>query len=263
MTDIAASTDRLVSVIVPVFNAEKYLHKCINSILHQTYQKIELILIDDGSTDSSSKICDLYSQNDVRVKVIHQKNAGQAAARNRGIEESNGDFIMFADNDDYLDEKLIENLSDSIQITGADMAGGVLSFCDEGGKLYESLKPCVDVRKKQNNIDALMSYYTGNISGAWYIYVWGKLYRKSVFENIRFIEGIKWEDLQIMPHILLNCSTITFDNTVRYYYLQRSSSDGKDGKNADIKYKSSFIIWEDHLKLYRQELLPQFFSVCI
>lgn len=103
-----------ISVIVPVYNVEKYLDKCVQSILNQTYENIELVLIDDGSTDGSSKICDKYGKIDSRVKVIHKENGGLSSARNRGIDEAVGKFITFIDSDDYIHHQMLEILYEGI-----------------------------------------------------------------------------------------------------------------------------------------------------
>lgn len=102
--------DDLISVIVPVYNVEKYLHKCINSILNQTYKNLEIILIDDGSTDNSGKICDEYALKDNRIKVIHKENGGLSSARNAGLDICSGDYIGFVDSDDYIAEDMYEYL---------------------------------------------------------------------------------------------------------------------------------------------------------
>ena len=108
--------DILVSVILPVYNVEKYLIKCLDSVIRQTYQKLEIILVDDGSTDSSGKICDEYANKDGRIKVFHKKNGGLSDARNYGIERSTGEYLAFIDSDDYVDDDYIEflmNLTES------------------------------------------------------------------------------------------------------------------------------------------------------
>ena len=101
---------KLVSVIIPVYNVERYLKKCIDSILNQTYKNLEIILVDDGSTDCSSKICDEYAKNDTRILVIHKANGGQSEARNIGISESKGEYIFFVDSDDYIEYNAIETM---------------------------------------------------------------------------------------------------------------------------------------------------------
>ena len=105
----------LISVIVPIYMVEKYIHRCIDSILQQTYKNLEIILIDDGSPDKCGKICDMYLSVDSRVKVIHQKNGGVGAARNTGLQHCRGEFITFVDGDDYISSDLIETLYSKIK----------------------------------------------------------------------------------------------------------------------------------------------------
>ena len=110
-----------ISVIVPVYNVKLYLHKCVDSILNQTYQNIEVLLIDDGSTDGSSDICDSYTEKDSRIKVVHKKNGGLSSARNTGLDMATGEYILFVDSDDYIDIEMIRRLYDALVKTGADM----------------------------------------------------------------------------------------------------------------------------------------------
>lgn len=117
----------MISVIVPVFKVEKFLSKCIESILNQTYTDIEVILVDDGSPDKCGEICDLYAQRDKRVKVIHKENGGQASARNAGLEIATGDYISFIDSDDWIDKDMYEELLRVAKSTDADIVGGGVS----------------------------------------------------------------------------------------------------------------------------------------
>ena len=107
-----------ISVIVPVYNVKLYLHKCVDSILNQTYQNIEVLLIDDGSTDGSSDICDSYTEKDSRIKVVHKKNGGLSSARNTGLDMATGEYILFVDSDDYIDIEMIRRLYDALVKTG-------------------------------------------------------------------------------------------------------------------------------------------------
>lgn len=104
-----SNINTLVSVIVPVYKVEKYLHRCIDSIINQTYKNLEIILVDDGSPDNCGKICDEYAEKDNRIKVIHKSNGGLSSARNAGLDVANGDYVYFVDSDDYIDTKLVED----------------------------------------------------------------------------------------------------------------------------------------------------------
>ena len=124
-----------ISVIVPVYNCKKYIKKCVDSIINQTFKDLEIILIDDGSTDESGKICDELKLKDSRIKVIHQENKGVSAARNEGVKASSGDYISFVDGDDYLSEDMYEFLYDNLKKSGADISvcGIVNCFLKEDG----------------------------------------------------------------------------------------------------------------------------------
>lgn len=115
-----------ISVIVPVYNVEDYLEECINSILGQTYKNLEIILVDDGSTDNSSKICDIYEKKDKRIKVIHKENGGLSSARNEGLKYRTGEYISFVDSDDFIDKTMYEKLYSAIKKYDADVVRVIL-----------------------------------------------------------------------------------------------------------------------------------------
>ena len=127
----------LISVIVPVYNVEKYLPQCLNSIINQTYKNIEVVLVDDGSTDDSGNICEEYKKNDERIIVVHQKNSGLSAARNVGIEISTGEYITFIDSDDYISPDYIENLYSALEQYSADIAICDLKKVSEKVELWD------------------------------------------------------------------------------------------------------------------------------
>lgn len=130
--------EKMISVIVPVYNVEKYLEQCIDSLLSQTYQNFEIILVDDGSTDSSGKICDIYEENNENIKVIHKKNEGLGFARNTGLLYATGEYVTFIDSDDYADKYLLEDLYNGILETDVDVCiGGFKKVADSGQMLYE------------------------------------------------------------------------------------------------------------------------------
>ena len=129
---------KMISVIVPVYNVEKYLHQCVNSLLIQTYKDFEIILVDDGSTDSSGIICDDYAKNNFNIRVIHKKNQGLGLARNTGLQHASGEYVTFIDSDDYADKHLLEDLYNGIIETNVDVCiGGFKKVADSGQVLYE------------------------------------------------------------------------------------------------------------------------------
>jgi glycosyltransferase involved in cell wall biosynthesis len=207
-----------ISIIVPVYNVEKYLKTCIESILSQTYKNFELILVNDGSTDNSGKICDSFSLNDNRVKVIHKSNGGLSDARNAGLELANGDFIGFVDSDDYIDDHMYEELLNNIILFKSDIA--VCGRYD----LYEDIK----IRKFYinkpiilNNKEVIKKLLTwNNIDSA----AWDKLYNRKVFKNIRFPVNKYNEDIFVMVEILSKIDKIVLIGKPLYYYRHRPNS---------------------------------------
>ncbi len=128
----------LISVIIPVYNVEEYLHECVDSVINQTYKNLQIILVDDGSTDSSGKICDEYAENDKRITVVHQKNAGPSKTRNTGLSQANGKYIYFLDSDDYIENNALELLIDTAESNDADLVFfDAHSFSDDGQKIKQ------------------------------------------------------------------------------------------------------------------------------
>lgn len=208
-----------ISVIVPVYNVEKYLHRCVDSILRQTFSNFELILVDDGSPDNCPAICDEYAARDSRVVVIHQKNAGQACARNRGIEwalsNSDSRWICFIDSDDWVNGTYLEGLYEAaIECTS------MISACDfvkdeiEATEIKETVIQHLSPSVLYNS-----AYYVVQSPCC-------KLFSKKLFENtkFRFPEGIIYEDSAVIYKIVFTQEKIAFTNKSTYYYFQRLNS---------------------------------------
>ena len=199
----------LVSVIVPVYNLEDYLEKCLHSLTDQTYPYLEVYLVDDGSTDRTGQICDRYAAQDSRFRVIHQNNKGLSGARNTALDLISGDFLLFVDGDDWIDTDLIEDLIN--EIDGYDLiAFGVTSV--SGENLYRTPR----TRMVLDKISAVKELDNGTaLSGN----VWNKLYRTHLWDDVRFPEGRKCEDLFVTPRVLYNCDRILVSERFGYYYL--------------------------------------------
>ncbi len=202
-----------ISVIVPVYNAEQYLHRCIDSILKQTYDSIELILVDDASMDSSGKICDDYALEDSRIKVIHCKeNGGTSVARNIGLEVASGQFIGFVDNDDFIEPDFYEILYGLITEYRADVSMVSYNEVDEYGEFANCSSGQVCVLEKIEAIKELL------IDKRIQNYVWNKLYRRELFQGIRFPAGVIYDDINIMYHIFRKMNKIVCCDVARYNY---------------------------------------------
>lgn len=238
----------LISIIVPVFNAMNYLKKCVNSITRQTYQEIELILVDDGSTDGSSNICDSMADEDERIHVIHCTNGGAAAARNTGIDIANGEYIMFVDADDYIEPTLCEKL-----LRGMKSFGAKCCLCGYQIVTEHSKDRCVNGETviSFSGRDAIRKRY---IDGCEYVNIinpWGKLYHWSMWKNLRFTSGLYYEDMDVMPYLYFNCDKVLCIPDIGYYYLQRVGSCSHGVNTDDKRYIDSLFIRKKHVAFFK------------
>ena len=223
----------MVTVIIPVYNVEMYLPLCINSILKQTYQNLEIILIDDGSTDDSPGICDTYALKDNRIKVIHQQNQGAAVARNTGLENATGEYIVFVDSDDFINEKMIEKLYIALKQTDSDLSICNFKYTSENGKEIDLKETDIknEVLYTEEIIDKL---FQNNNCG--YIVIWNKMYKKDLWKQIRYPVGVIYEDEAVIHHIFSKCKKVATIPDELYYYRQVSGSimhSERNEKNLD------------------------------
>ena len=208
-----------ISVIIPIYNVEDYLEQCVESILNQTYTNLEIILVNDGSTDSSGEICDRYKNIDKRIKVIHKVNGGLSDARNCGLENSTGEYIAFFDSDDWADEKFYDTLYTNIKKYNGDIA-----VCNY--KKYYSKKD-IELHNSNevicySNIEALNQLY--DKYSVQMIIACNKLYKRKVIGGIRFPVGKIHEDEYLIPMIIYNAYKIIYINNELFYYRQRDNS---------------------------------------
>lgn len=210
----------LISIIIPVYNVENFLSKCLDSLIVQTYKNIEIILVDDGSTDSSYSICNEYLSKDKRIKIFHKKNEGVSIARNFGFEKIKGKFVLFIDSDDWIEQNMIEVLYNSIIKYNADIAicDYFLSYNtheDKHNELVES-----EIIKDRKKFDYLFDrkYYRG--------YLWNKLVKKDIICNIKFNPNVKvCEDLLFWVQVFKsNISIVYLPKYKLYHYRQRENS---------------------------------------
>lgn len=193
----------MISVIVPIYNVEPYLRQCVDSIINQTYPDLEIILVDDGSTDGSGKIADSY--DDPRIKVFHTENRGLSAARNLGIDHAHGEYISFVDADDWIEPDLLLQ---------------TVSLIDDADILCHHSIITHSEELSFTGYNALIALFNGIIPTA----AWGKLYRRNCFADIRFPEGRICEDTATTYKILLHSSHIICTNVLGYHYRFRSDS---------------------------------------
>ncbi len=217
---------KTISVVVPVYNVEKYLERCILSIINQTYQNLEIILVDDGSTDNSGVICDEFAQKDPRIKVIHKENGGLSDARNAGIKAASGDYIGFIDSDDYISHQMYEKLLVTLEENKADISICNYVYVDEitgeEDKKMSSLSPIkTEVLTKHQGYEKLNAYVDGY---SFYVTAWNKLYKKELFSDILFAKGKLHEDEFIVHKLFEKCEKIAVTEDILYFYVIRQGS---------------------------------------
>lgn len=237
-----------ISVIVPIYNSEKYLQRCIDSILAQTYTNIELLLIDDGSTDKSGIICDQYAQTDNRIKVFHKKNGGVASTRQLGIEKAMGEYSIHVDSDDWIETKMLEEMYKSITRQQADVL--ISDFYDDknGITIYNKQHT-----SKTSSTDILKEILKRNLFGA----LWHKLIRHSLYKeyNIHFIPNINYcEDVLILAQLLQQNIKVAFLHKAYYHYCHQNQN--SITKNYD---KNTFHIRQQYV-IALQQILPTSFD---
>lgn len=211
----------MISVIIPLYNNEKFIKPCLQSVINQSYKDIEIVIVNDGSTDNSLNIVEEIADRDNRIKIINQKNSGRSAARNIGIKNSSGDFLMFVDADDELEKNGIENLYKAINQENSDIAvGAVIINYDTHSELKENDDWYFSIR--YNGIHDITDKLIEDIHCS----VWGKIYRRSIIENnkLQFPEGLNYEDAYWHWVYLTSCNKISCIKNIVYKYFRRKDS---------------------------------------
>lgn len=209
----------MISVVVPIFNVEKYLRKCIDSIIKQTYKNIEIILVDDGSPDNCGEICDEYARSDERIKVIHKKNGGLSDARNTGIDIAKGMYITFIDSDDYVEEDYIMYLYRLIKKYSTDISISSYYIKDYNGKKVDlGSKYQEKVLEKTECISRMLC------ENGFAVSAWAKMYKLELFQNVRYPVGKLCEDNGTTYKLIEKCNLIAYGNQSKYVYIKREDS---------------------------------------
>lgn len=236
-----------ISVIVPVYNVEKYLDKCIKSILNQTYTNLEIILVNDGSTDNCGGICDYYAEIDKRIKVIHQKNCGLSNARNTGLSVAQGEYIGFVDSDDWIEPIMYETLLNLSERYRADVSTCLIRKWTSGRQNWPAQSTEeVNVLESKSAIEYM---YTGRLTG---FSACNKLYTRNIFHIINFPENRIYEDAAIMYKVYYRANKVVYINQCLYNYISRSNSITKmrfSNKRFDavLNYQETYSYMEKNL----------------
>lgn len=211
----------LISIIVPVYNVEEYLPRCVESILAQTYKNLEIILVDDGSTDHCGSICDAYKEKDSRIKVIHKPNGGLSDARNAGLDQMSGEYVTCIDSDDFVSPFFVSNLWEALETNHCDIASSW--FIEYHSAQIVPASQIVDVRKVEiltkNEYFERLLYQDGVEISAW-----GKLYKSSFFKNVKYPVGKLYEDVPTTYKLIEQAKKIAVIPNIDYYYYQRENS---------------------------------------
>ena len=211
--------DSLISVIVPIYKVEKYLSKCVDSVVNQTYKNLEIILVDDGSPDNCPKICDEYAKQDSRIKVIHKENGGLSDARNAGMKIATGEYVAFIDSDDYISDDFIETLYTTMKAENSDIVEcDIVKFEDGTPPVIEKENCEVNSFLTEKGLSLLIA------ENKFHQHVWNKLYKSEIALKIPFAKGKLNEDEFWTYQIFGQAEKVTKINKSMYFYLQRSGS---------------------------------------
>lgn len=269
----AEQVNELISVIIPVYNVEKYLRECLDSVCAQTYRNLEIICVDDGSTDASGEICDEYARSDARVRVIHQKNGAASAARNAGLDAAKGSYISFVDSDDIIHPRFIETLYEGIQDTGAQIAAcGYRRFTDgETPPEIEYMREKWFIWTQKEAIVELTKT-SDHLRGEFVTVPCNKLFARKLFQTLRFpTDKQRDEDEFIILPLLLQIETLCVNPLVLYDYRQRRDSVTGAGQRIDPRqlkvldaYKERCILLkgEEYRDIYADVVTNYFEMMC-
>lgn len=242
-----------ISVIVPIYNVEKYLPKCIDSIIGQTYKNLEIILVNDGSPDNSRAICEEYASKDSRIKVVNKENGGLSDARNAGLDVATGVYVSFIDSDDYIHEEYCGNLMSLMVKHDAEVAQ-----CEFLKVYNEGIEDSVSEQPPENEnitvlsrVEALNNLFNEQYVNS--VVVWNKLYKRNLFKNIRFPKGKVHEDEYTTYKVLFETKKVVCTSKQMYYYLQRS--DSIMGNEFNIKRLDKLGACQEQIVFYKENKL--------
>lgn len=253
--------EKKISVIVPIYQVEQYLEKCIESILSQTYENLEIILVDDGSKDNCPAICDKYQEKDNRIKVIHKENGGLSSARNAGLDIATGELVTFVDSDDFIERDMLLVLFENMEKNQSDIS--VCFWKEVFEQNIEKKEPVQPEPNRQYKIECLdkiqamekMLYQRGTDSCAW-----GKLFKIGLFEEIRFPVSKIYEDIAVMYYVFHKAEKVVFTDYPGYGYLQRNTSIMKETFSEN---KMSLIEFVEENESFLKESYPMLTNAAI
>lgn len=246
----------IISIIIPIYNTKEYLAECLDSVTGQTYKNLDIILVDDGSVDGSSEICDRYAAGDRRVRVIHQANRGISAARNTGLRSALGEWIGFVDSDDYIDSGMYERMLRCAEKNDADLvACGLNAFSENGGESVIQRQYSISDREMLCEEKEYWADYNHNGSIVFDV-LWNKLYRRSLWEGILFPTGQAYEDIYVMHRIVSRASKIYLITDCLCWYRKhpQSITEAISGENQ-LQYTEALLTRSEYFR--EKKMVPQ------
>lgn len=255
--------DKLISVIIPIYKAEKYIEKCVKSVLAQTYHNLEVILVEDGSPDNSGAICDRLAAEDERIRVIHKGNGGAATARNAGLDVMTGEYIAFVDADDYMEENYIETLYQMLIENNAQVSICSFKTVDENGNIIaiDDLHDEAEMSDEQSGAgNSAVEVFTGNdiilqdLQGHWeHVAPWGKLFKAELYRNVRYPHWFAHEDEPVFIQVFDQVETAVASNVKLYYYVQHAGSLMNTAYSE--KDRSTYLkMWRERIEYYSDNM---------
>jgi glycosyltransferase involved in cell wall biosynthesis len=242
---LTLKNNSLISIIIPVFQVEKYLDKCLSSIINQTYKNLEIIIIDDGSTDNCPEICNKYQAEDSRIKVIHKNNEGLSRTRNIGLSLARGEFVSFVDSDDWIETNMYEVLITELKKSNVDIV--VCSYQVEYEDKNNEKNKFESIEKRQYTSEEALKMII-NSDGYIMSFVWNKLYRKSLLNDINFIDGKIHEDTLWTAKVIGKAKLIKCINYPFYHYLYRNESLSHNKQYLNQKFHDLIYMYEQRLE---------------
>lgn len=239
-----------ISIIVPVYKVERELDRCVKSLLGQTYQNIEIILVDDGSPDCCPEMCDEFARQDNRVKVVHKKNGGLSDARNAGLKVASGEYVLYVDSDDYIDLDSCERFMKARNNEDVDIVVGnaIMEKKDGNELINHSATPEGITYASKDFVEQAIK------ANQWYAPACFNMYKKDFLldNNLYFEKGIYFEDVQMLPRVFLAADTIRCMNGTFYHYIVRDNSIMTSGKKDAARIRDSISIYEQWFSLFKK-----------
>lgn len=243
----------LISIIVPVYNVEKYLDRCMESILQQTYRKLEIILVDDGSTDTSSAMCEAYAKKDSRVRVIHKPNGGLSDARNAGLSIATGSYIGYVDSDDWIEPDMYERMYRACIEQDAQIAV-CRYFCEYQDRTMAGGDGSVVLLSRE---ELLKIYISGHESYVIYNSVWSKLFERKLVEGMVFPKGRNSEDIMYTTRAFCKARQAVYLDQCFYHYVLDREGSIMNEKQGERMFKDEIPFWREHISCIRQMVSQQ------